>query len=67
MEIEDIMSVPARQIPQQMLTGECWMIQLDGPWICKTCVALGTDDCTGQAIRKTGKNSKGHSVPLGQT
>jgi len=46
------------------LTKECWKIQLHGTWICDGCPLRYSDQCNGQEIRKTGKNSKGFWVPV---
>jgi len=54
----------AKGIPQAHLTGECWTVQTQGLKACKTCEYRDTDNCGGQSIRITGKNSKGFTVPL---
>ena len=56
----------ARAIPQAQLSAECWEIQFRGVKACEQCPALGSLDCGGKNIRKTGKNEKGFTVPLGQ-
>jgi hypothetical protein len=51
-------------IPQNKMTSECWGIQFQGIPACKRCEFVGTKDCGGKKIRKTGKNAKGFAVPL---
>jgi len=53
-------------VKQGDMTGECWLVQFWGDDACKTCEARDTSECGGQQIRKTGKNEKGHTVPLSQ-
>lgn len=55
-----------KTIKQNELTGECWFVQVWGTEKCKTCEFRDSEDCGGQEIRKTGKNEKGHKVPLGE-
>ena len=57
----------AKTINQNEMTAECWGVQFDGLAACERCEYKDTPDCGGQEIRKTGKNSKGFSLPLGQT
>ena len=57
--------INSRSVPQSDLTAECWMIQFMGPDACKECAVRDTDECGGKEIRKTGKNAKGKTVPLG--
>ena len=52
------------EVDQNQMTGECWLIQLQGKSACETCEAKLTQDCGGQKIRDTGKNEKGFAVPL---
>jgi hypothetical protein len=53
-------------IKQAMLTAECWMIQMFGPDQCKACECRAKpNQCGGLKIRETGKNEKGHDVPVG--
>jgi hypothetical protein len=33
---------------------------------CDTCPLKDTDECGGENIRKTGKNSLGYTVPVGE-
>lgn len=54
-----------RSIPQNQMTSECWMVQMHGLEECEKCELKDTNECGGENIRKTGKNSKGHPVPLG--
>jgi len=49
-------------IQQSKLTGECWMVQMQGLKACESCQYKGTEDCGGQNIRETGKNNKGHEI-----
>jgi len=53
-EIQDdkIVMTSIKEIAQSKLTAECWLIQFKGLEACKTCPALNTNDCGGQAIRK---------------
>jgi len=46
------------------LTSECWLVQFYGREYCEMCSRRDTDDCNGKEIRKTGKNSKGVTVPV---
>jgi hypothetical protein len=55
----------AREIPQNKLTSECWLVQMNGLQECDRCDFADTDDCGGKQIRETNKNEKGHTVPLG--
>jgi len=48
---------------QKRMTGECWLIQLQGLGACTNCEALDTPECGGQNIRKTLKNKKGYDIP----
>lgn len=41
------------EIPQEQLTGECWIIQFKGLAGCEGCPVIDTDDCGGKNIRKT--------------
>lgn len=54
----------AWSIPQSMLTGECWLVQMSGFSACKTCDAFNTSECGGQEIRSTGQNALGFPMPL---
>jgi len=56
----------ARQADQSKLTAECWDVQFWGLEKCETCQWKDSDECGGQEIRKTGKNKKGYSVPIGK-
>ena len=47
---------------QDGLTGECWIVQMQGLKACESCQYKGTEDCGGEDIRRTGKNEKGHHV-----
>ena len=58
--------VKARIIPQNALTSECWLIQMQGLEACKTCEARDTPECGGKEIRKKLMNAKGYKVPLGR-
>jgi len=49
---------------QPNMTEECWIIQMHGAQACEPCPSKDKDECTGQRIRKTGKNSKGIKVPV---
>jgi len=55
----------AKTVTQSQMTEECWLVQIWGLSYCKTCEYRDTPDCGGKEVRKTGKNSKGYSVPLG--
>ena len=54
-------------IKQGHLTDECWLIQLHGLRACAKCPARDTSQCGGRGIFLSGKNKKGHKVPLGNT
>jgi len=53
-----------RQVRQSNLTSECWNVQVWGLERYDECEFKGTSECGGQEIRKTGKNKKGHKVPI---
>jgi len=53
-----------KQINQNQLTEECWLIQMWGLESCKNCEAFETEDCGGKEILKTKKNNRGFTVPL---
>lgn len=60
----------SREINQDELTQECWIVQVWGLDRCGDCEYFGTDkkphkECGGKLIRRTGKNMKGFTVPLG--
>lgn len=55
-----------RSVSASELTEECWTVQMIGLNACETCEWLETKDCGGKQIRKSGKNSKGHKVPIGE-
>lgn len=52
-------------IDQNKLSSECWRVQMQGRSACADCEFEGTDECGGENIIKTGKNEKGHKVPIG--
>jgi len=56
--------VQTKTINQSKLTGECWLIQFEGPSACTTCEFKDTEDCGGTEIRKTGQNEHGIKVPV---
>ena len=60
----EIKIVQTKVIEQSKLTGECFMIQFNGPSACTTCEYKDTDDCGGVEIRKTGQNDIGNKVPV---
>ena len=62
---EDGKRVESRTISQSDLTSECWAVQIWGLDICENCPVKDTEECGGPNIRKTGKNAKGHKVPVG--
>lgn len=49
-------------MPQIKLTGECWIVQIQGLKACKACHYKNTEDCGGEDIRRTGKNEKGYEI-----
>lgn len=49
-------------IQQSKLTGECWMVQMQGLSACEFCEYKNTEDCGGQDILEKGKNEKGHKI-----
>ena len=51
---------------QSKLTSECWSVQLFGLDYCETCPLRDTPECGGRNIRRTGRNSKGVRVPIGE-
>ena len=53
-------------VRQGDLTSECWSVQLFGPDYCETCGFEDTPECGGKDIRRTGRNSKGVGVPIGE-
>ena len=53
-----------KTVPQNKMTSECWSVQIWGLQACESCEFKGKRDCGGKKIRKTGKNDKGHAVPL---
>ena len=59
-----ITSHAVRTVKQKNLTAECWLIQIVGRAACETCEVKDTEDCGGQDILKSGKNSKGLNVPV---
>jgi len=58
--------VKTRLIPQNALTSECWLIQMQGLEACKTCKEKDTPECGGKNIRKKLMNEKGYKLPLGR-
>ena len=58
------MAFQVKTIKQSELTAECWLVQIWGSDVCKTCDVRNTSECGGKHIRKTKKNSKGYAVPL---
>ena len=54
-----------REVPTAELTSECWTAQLQGLAACEEC-EFKDGDCGGREIRRTGKNERGKSVPLGR-
>lgn len=61
---EKLKTAKVTQVPQSKMTGECWPVQFWGFSACDSCEFKDTDVCGGLDIRKTGKNSKGHKVPI---
>ena len=53
-----------KQINQNELSEECWMIQIYGMEYCEGCEYKNTDDCGGKRIREERKNKKGFTIPL---
>jgi len=51
-------------INQKKLSAECWHVQVWGKEACKECQYRNTKECGGRQILSTGKNDKGHAVPL---
>lgn len=41
-----------KEINQDGLTSECWLIQFDGLNACENCEFVNTDECGGKNIRK---------------
>ena len=58
------MEVEIKEINQNELTSECWLVQFQGFKACETCEVKDTEECGGSNIRKTKKNEKGFNVPL---
>lgn len=53
-----------KEIDQNKLSSECWMVQFHGLEYCATCRAKDTHECGGVNIRDTGYNKKGFKVPV---
>ena len=52
-------------IKKSHLTSECWNVQFLGLAACEKCIYKGTKACGGLGIILSGKNKKGHKVPIG--
>lgn len=61
---ENFNPIIEKEIPQNTLSAECWLVQINGLEACEDCELLNTEECGGQEIRKTLKNKLGLSVPL---
>jgi hypothetical protein len=53
-----------RTLNTEKITSECWPVQFYGLQYCDNCEFKDTDECGGKQIIETGKNSKGHKVPI---
>jgi len=53
-----------KKIDTDMLSDECWTIQMWGKESCFVCEFYGTKECSGKKIIKTGKNKKGFEMPI---
>jgi len=51
-------------ISQEMLSAECWLVQVWGIEACKDCAYRGSNECGGKQILISGKNELGHGIPL---
>lgn len=47
-----IVITESKEIDQNKLTSECWLIQFNGLSACETCGSKDTPECGGQMIRK---------------
>lgn len=47
-----------REIPQETLTSDCWMVQIKGLSACVKCTFENTPDCGGGKTLKNIKSSK---------
>ena len=54
----------AGKFNQNDLSSECWAVQFQGKEACKKCELKGTKECGAKNIIKTGKTTKGKTVPL---
>jgi len=48
----EIKIISTKEINQDNLTSECWLIQFNGLKACDTCEYLNTSECGGINIRK---------------
>ena len=62
--MDALKTTKVRIVHQANLTSECLLVQFMGLKHCNTCEYKDTSECGGQAIRKTGKNESGLSVPI---
>jgi hypothetical protein len=46
-----IVITESKEIDQDKLTSDCWLIQFDGLSACENCEVKDTSECGGQAIR----------------
>lgn len=53
-EIKDnkLVITESKEIDQNKLTSDCWLIQFDGLSACKNCEFFNTLECGGQTIRE---------------
>ena len=53
-EIKDnqIVITESKEIDQDTLTADCWLIQFSGLSVCENCEVKDTPNCGGRAIRK---------------
>ena len=51
-------------ISQKMLSAECWLVQVWGKDACRDCEYHNTEDCGGNHILNSGKNTLGYAIPL---
>ena len=54
-----IVITESKQIDQNSMTTDCWLIQFDGLLACKTCESKGTSECGGgETLKRLKENIK---------
>jgi len=60
----ELVVTESREIDQNNLTSECWIVQFQGLKAYETCELRDTDECGGKEIRESGGfTEKGKKVP----